>query len=257
MPTDKLIIDTPEQVHLEFVLADIGSRFMAVFLDTIIWLVGLVVLLYAEAKLGGGIFSKLSSFQLWVDALLIFLIFCLFWGYWAAFEALWNGQTPGKRWAGIRVIKETGRPINAFEAIARNLLRVVDLVPFVPPYAVGIVTMLLNSKNRRLGDLVAGTLVVHDKKVQESELFFNTAAKKPEFAVYQAGRLGVAEVELIETFLARRLDIPVEVRQQSALRIANMISAKLGVDPQTRPADNENFLELVVQEFRTRAQYRG
>jgi hypothetical protein len=169
---------------------------------------------------------------------------------------LWNGQTPGKRWAGIRVIKETGRPINAFEAIARDLLRVIDLIPIIPPYAVGIVTMLLNSKNRRLGDFVAGTLVVHDKKAQESDLFFNTAQKKPEFAVYQAGRLGVAEVELIETFLARRLDIPSDVRQQSALRIATMIASKLGLDSQARPADNENFLELVVMEFRNRAQYR-
>ena len=257
MPSDKLIIDTPEQVHLEFVLADIGSRFMAVFADTILWLAGIFTLWIAEAKgLNGAIFSKLPRYQLWGEALLILLIFCLFWGYWAAFEALWNGQTPGKRWAGIRVIKETGRPINAFEAIARNLLRVIDLAPFFPPYAVGIVTMLVNSKNRRLGDLVAGTLVVHDRKAQESDLFFNTATKNPEFAVYQVGRLGVAEIELIETFLARRLDIPPDVRTQSALRIANMISAKLEIDPQTRPADSENFLELVVQEFRNRAQYR-
>jgi len=61
---------------------------------------------------------------------------------------------------------------------------------------------------------------------------------------------------LIETFLARRLDIPPEVRRQSALRIADMICSRLGIDPQTRPADTENFLELIVREFRDRAQYR-
>jgi uncharacterized RDD family membrane protein YckC len=259
MPSDKLTIDTPEQVPLEFVLADIGSRFMAVFADTMIQLLAyLVLFIVDETALGGTLFSRLSSYQLWIEAVLIFLLFCIFWGYYAAFEALWNGQTPGKRWAGIRVIKETGRPINAFEAIARNFLRIIDLVPGIPPYAVGIITMLLNSKNRRLGDFVAGTLVVHDKKAKEADLFFNTntAAKTPEFAVYQAGRLGVPEVELIETFLARRLDIPLEVRKQSAIRIADMISSKLGIDPQARPADNENFLELVVKEFRDRAQYR-
>ena len=257
MPSDKLTIDTPEQVHLEFVLADIGSRFMAVFADSAIQLVVLLLLLIVDrTALGGTLFAHLAGYQVWIEAVLIFLLFCLFWGYYAAFEALWNGQTPGKRWAGIRVIKETGRPINAFEAIARNFLRIIDLIPFFPPYAVGIVTMLLNSKNRRLGDFVAGTLVVHDKKAREADLFFNTAAKTPEFAVYQAGRLGVPEVELIETFLARRLDIPPEVRRQSALRIADMISSKLGIDPQARPADNENFLELVVKEFRDRAQYR-
>ena len=255
MPTDKLIIDTPEQVHLEFVLADIGSRFMAVFADTMIQILLFVVLaIIDETAMGGAIFSRLAGYQLWIKAALIFLNFCIFWGYYAAFEALWNGQTPGKRWAGIRVIKETGRPINAFEAIARNLIRIIDLLPGV--YAVGIVTMLLNSKNRRLGDFVAGTLVVHDKRAQESDLFFNTVEKTPEIALYQAGRLGVPEVELIETFLARRLDIPPDVRKQSAIRIADMICSKLGIDPSSRPADNENFLELIVREFRNRAQYR-
>lgn len=257
MPSDKLTIDTPEQVHLEFVLADIGSRFMAVFADFVIQIVvALVFVIVDETADGGKLLSKMSGAHVWVKAVLIFLNFCLWWGYYAAFEGLWNGQTPGKRWAGIRVIKETGRPINAFEAIGRNLVRFIDFLPIIPPYAVGIVTMLLNSKNRRLGDFVAGTLVVHDNKAQESDLFFNTPEKTSAFPVYQAGRLGVPEVELIETFLARRLDIPADVRQQSAVRIANMISAKLGIDPSSRPADNENFLELVVREFRNRAQYR-
>jgi uncharacterized RDD family membrane protein YckC len=251
VPSDKLTIDTPEQVHLEFVLADIGSRFMAVFADTLIQSVAAFVLILGGAMAGAGT----GRFGIWILAAIIILGFCIFWGYYAAFEALWNGQTPGKRWAGIRVIKETGRPINAFEAIARNLVRVIDLIPGI--YAVGIVTMLLNSKNRRLGDFVAGTLVVHDKKSREGDLFFNTPQQAPEFTVYQAGKLGAPEIELIETFLARRLDIPAEVRRQSGVRIANMISAKLGIDPGARPADNENFLELVVKEFRNRAQYRG
>ncbi|HLJ28879.1 MAG TPA: RDD family protein [Candidatus Angelobacter sp.] len=257
MPSDKLTIDTPEQVHLEFVLADIGSRFMAVFADTVIQILAyLVLVIVDETAMSGAMFSRLSGYQLWIKAAVIFLNFCIFWGYYAAFEALWNGQTPGKRWAGIRVIKETGRPINAFEALARNFLRIIDLLPLVPPYAVGIITMLLNPKNRRLGDFVAGTLVVHDRKAQESDLFFNTPQKTPEIALYQAGRLGVPEVELIETFLARRLDIPPDVRKQSATRIADMICSKLGIDPGSRPADNENFLELIVREFRSRAQYR-
>lgn len=254
MPSDKLTIETPEQVHLEFVLADIGSRFMAVFADTLIQFVLYIALIIIDQfALQGAIFSW-SRYQVWMVAVLIFVYFCIYWGYYAAFEALWNGQTPGKRWAGIRVIKETGRAINVFEAITRNLVRVIDFIPGI--YAVGIVTMLLNSKNRRLGDFAAGTLVVHDRKAKESDLFFNTAEKKGEFTVYQAGRLGVPEVELIETFLARRLDIPPEVRMQSATRIADMICTKLGIDPHARPADTENFLEVIVREFRDRAQYR-
>lgn len=254
MAIDKLTIDTPEQVHLEFGLANLGSRFMAIFADTVIQvIVWATLLIIDETSLGGALFSRLSYYRVWVSALIIFAYFCLFWGYYAAFEALWKGQTPGKRWAGIRVIKDSGRPIDAFEAIARNFLRIIDFFPAF--YGAGIVTMLLTSKNQRLGDLVAGTIVVHERTQKESDLFFNTSLKA-ESVLYQATRLSVQEIELIETFLARRLDIPPEVRKQSAVRIAEMISGKLGIGPESRPPDNENFLEMVVQEFRNHAQFR-
>ena len=252
MPSDKLIIDTPEQVHLEFVLAGIGSRFMAIFLDVLIEIVLYAVLIAITLSLGfSGFFNRDKS--IWWVALLIFVIFCINWGYYAIFEALWKGQTPGKRWAGIRVIKDTGRPINAFEAIARNLVRVVDLFPGF--YGVGVVTMLLNAKSRRLGDFVAGTIVVHESSDRESSLFFNTPTRT-DFTLHQAAGLTLQEAELIETFLARRLEIPPEVRRFNGQRIAEMISARLNIPSEARPADNENFLELMVREFRTRAQYR-
>jgi uncharacterized RDD family membrane protein YckC len=248
---DKLTIDTPEQVHLEFVLAGIGSRFMAVFLDTLIH-----VVLYLVIFLSGLAFALTGRFfsdsPKWVIAIVIFVFFTINWGYYALFEIFWKGQTPGKRWAGIRVIKDSGRPINAFEAISRNLVRFVDWLPSF--YGVGVVTMLLNSKHRRLGDFVAGTLVVHESSDRESNLFFNTG-EKTDFIFPQAAQLTLQEAELIEAFLARRLDIPAEVRLQNGQRITAMISARLGIAPDSRPADNENFLELLVKEFRNRARY--
>jgi uncharacterized RDD family membrane protein YckC len=249
---DKLTIDTPEQVHLEFVLAGIGSRFMAVFLDTLIQIVLYVVLFFMAIGLAAvNDFSKSRS--MWILAVVFFAIFCINWGYYAAFEIFWQGQTPGKRWAGIRVIKESGRPINAFEAITRNLIRVVDLFPGF--YGFGVVTMMLNRKNRRLGDFVAGTIVVHETSERESPVFFNTADSS-QFSYPQAAKLTLQEAELIETFLARRLDIPSQVRFHSAMRITEMVSSRLGIDSGMRPPDNENFLELVVKEFRNRARYR-
>ena len=147
MPSDKLIIDTPEQVHLEFTLAGIGSRFMAIFLDVLIEAaIYLILFLLSLLWLSGGFFSQNRS--VWWTALVTLVIFCINWGYYAIFEALWKGQTPGKRWAGIRVIKDSGRPINTFEAIARNLIRAVDFLPGF--YGVGVLTMLLNSKTRKL-----------------------------------------------------------------------------------------------------------
>jgi uncharacterized RDD family membrane protein YckC len=252
VPSDKLIIDTPEQVHLEFTLAGIGSRFMAVFLDVLIEVVlYLILFLLTYLWINGGPFSATRS--IWWNAFVTVVIFCINWGYYAIFEALWKGQTPGKRWAGIRVIKENGRPINAFEAISRNLVRFIDFLPGI--YGIGVVTMLLNAKNRRLGDYVAGTIVVHETTDRESSLFFNTPTRA-EFTLHQAAGLTVQEAELIETFLARRLEIPPEVRKFNAQRITQMISARLGIPPEGRPPDNESFLELMVREFRNRANYR-
>jgi uncharacterized RDD family membrane protein YckC len=246
---DKLTIDTPEQVHLEFTLAGIGSRFMAAFLDMLIQFVLQAILI--SSAIGLLTLDGFSKSSVWIGAVSVFVFFCINWGYYAAFEILWHGQTPGKRWAGIRVMKESGRPINAFEAITRNLLRVIDWLPGF--YGFGVVTMMLNKKNRRLGDFVAGTLVVHESSDRESAVFFNTPDSTP-YAFPQATRLSLQEVELIETFLARRLDIPPEVRSQSAARITEMVSVRLGIDSGSRPPDNENFLELVVKEFRNRAR---
>ncbi|HET9838615.1 MAG TPA: RDD family protein [Candidatus Angelobacter sp.] len=252
MPSDKLIIDTPEQVHLEFTLAGVGSRFMAVFLDILIEVVlYLILFLLTYLFIAGGPFSPARS--IWWNALVTVVIFCINWGYYAIFETLWKGQTPGKRWAGIRVIKENGRPINAFEAISRNLVRFIDFLPGI--YGIGVVTMLLNAKSKRLGDYVAGTIVVHETSDREASLFFN-APTRAEFTLHQAAGLTVQEAELIETFLARRLEIPPEVRRFNAQRITEMISTRLNIPPEARPPDNENFLELMVREFRNRAQYR-
>jgi uncharacterized RDD family membrane protein YckC len=250
--TDKLIIDTPEQVHLEFVLAGIGSRFMAVFLDTLIEVAIYLVLIFS-ALLWSNIAGFSKGLTIWWEAIFTLVVFCINWGYYATFESLWKGQTPGKRWAGIRVIKDSGRPINAFEAIARNLVRFVDFLPAF--YGIGVVTMLLNAKHRRLGDFVAGTLVVHESSDREASLFFNTQ-EKTVHAFHQAAHLTLQEAELIETFLARRLDIPPEVRRLNGQRIADMISSRLGITAESRPPDNENFLELIVREFRSRARYR-
>ncbi len=249
---DKLTIDTPEQVHLEFSLAGIGSRFMATLLDSIIQL-----LLYIAVFAGAALIASAPLGQvelrdgLWPWRSLPVLSST--WGYYAIFESVWKGQTPGKKWAGIRVIKDSGRPITPFEAAARNLVRIVDYLPGF--YGVGMVTMLLNDKHRRVGDYVAGTLVVHETSDRESALFFNTPANS-QFSIPQASKLTLQEAELIEVFLSRRLDIPPDIRQQNGQRIADMVCTRLGITPDVRPADNENFLELLVKEFRNRASYR-
>lgn len=250
---DKLTIDTPEQIAIELPLAGIGSRFLAIVFDGLLQFIGYVVLVIIALLATGGELKRVwPSAWNWSAAVLMLVVFCLYWGYYAFFETIWNGQTPGKRHAGIRVIKETGRSITAFEAIARNLVRVVDQLPGV--YAVGCVTMFLNKKSKRLGDFVAGTVVVHEKKEETATPFFNLrpGAQLP---VYPVEKLANTDLVLIETFLARRLDLAPAVRTSTAKRIAEHITQKLELPAQPQP-DNEDFLEAVAREYRDSLRYK-
>jgi uncharacterized RDD family membrane protein YckC len=250
---DKLTIDTPEQIAIEFPLAGIGSRFLAIVFDVLVQFIGYVVLALIAALVFGGELKRIwPSAWSWSAAIFILVVFCLYWGYYAFFETIWQGQTPGKRHAGIRVIKDTGRSITAFEAIARNLLRVVDQFPGI--YGVGCVTMFLNKKSKRLGDFVAGTVVVHEKKAEAAEPFFNLQ-QGAQLPVYPVTKLSNTELVVIETFLARRLDLAPEVRASTAKRIAGHIAQKLELQAQPQ-SDNEDFLEAVAREYRDSIRHR-
>jgi uncharacterized RDD family membrane protein YckC len=173
--SDQLNIETPEQVELEFSIAGLGSRFVAILIDSVLiagfYLAVFLVLalVFSSAMAAGGkAGDELDTAGKWVLAAFIFLNFLLVWGYFALFEGLWRGQTPGKRVMKLRVIKDSGRQITFFEALARNLLRFVDYLPGM--YLVGVITMLCNKRNKRLGDLAAGTVVPdqhHDRGAGE------------------------------------------------------------------------------------------
>jgi len=171
----KLTIDTPEQITLEYEIAGPGSRFMALFVDLMIQTVAGIVLMIA-VLIAGVTLSSLFVAGTWTIALLVVFIFLLQWGYFAAFEIFWKGQTPGKRQTGIRVINETGREASVYEAIARNLLRAVDSLPGV--YAVGAIVMFISPQHKRIGDYVAGTIVIHDRKPEDDAIFFNTTSQE-------------------------------------------------------------------------------
>ena len=224
---------------------------MALFVDSLIQFVTIFVLFIVLAIVAAGI-SPSPELGKWAVALYIFVFFLLYWGYFAIFETLWKGQTPGKRKAGIRVIRDSGREITAKEAIGRNLLRSVDLLPGF--YAVGMLSVFLSSQNKRLGDYVSGTVVVHDRPPEESHPFWNTRADD-QTAFVGIEKITPDEIQMIEAFLLRRLDLPPAIRQQSAKRIADHVSTKVeATEDQKR--DLENFLELVVRQFRKSASYR-
>ena len=250
-PIERLTIDTPEQVALEMPLAGLGSRFLGVFYDTLIQsvvylLVGLLMAAIVPRSLEWDSASK------WVIAAVILFFFSLYWGYYAIFESWWKGQTPGKRIVGIRVIKDTGRPITAFEAVARNLVRAIDQVPGI--YGIGIVCAFFDKRNRRLGDLVAGTVVVHDRRESESQPFYNL--KSESAPMIETRDLDLRELEVIEAFLARRLDMNQELRAATARKLADKIDTKIKAAPGTRPSSDEDFLETVALRIRSSQRMR-
>lgn len=259
--TDKLTIDTPEQIALELPLAGIGSRFLALAFDTllqfILGFVGFLLLAWIGSRIGPLTQTKSTPSHVSENvavAIVILFFFCLYWGYFAFFEIIWKGQTPGKRHAGIRVIKESGRPINAFEAVGRNLLRAVDGLPGM--YAVGIVTMFLNVQNKRLGDYVAGTVVVHDKQLQDFRPdFATTTTEQPQETRSEVAQIGADELVLIETYLQRRFELDPMVRLNTADSIVKMVKAKTGVGPEQGQMDDD-FLENVAKQVRDGARFR-
>lgn len=250
---DQLRIDTPEQIALELPLAGIGSRFLALIIDTllqsILYLIGTVVFVFL-IPLGSLLIPGIPASV--GPALGIFFLFCVYWGYFALFESIWKGQTPGKRYAGIRVIKESGRPISAFEAIGRNLMRAIDGLPGV--YGVGLVCMMLNKQNRRLGDFVAGTIVVHEKLTNEVKPAWSTA-KPDQPTTHPVTQITTEELVLIETYLHRRWDFDAIVRTNAAVQIAERISAKTGIKPE--PGQHvDDFLESIARQARDGARFR-
>jgi uncharacterized RDD family membrane protein YckC len=271
--TESHYIDTPEQVELEFNLAGAGSRFVAVLLDHLIvfafFLVEFLVLLLVASAAEASSVKGDERAGKWALAILILLNFAVFAGYFAFFEAWWHGQTPGKKVMKLRVIKDSGRQITLFEALARELLRVVDYLPGL--YLVGVITMMCNKRSKRLGDLAAGTIVIHERLDEGSVLYqtsttlvapvgFTSQPMGQEavapwgqkvtamFPADAVARLDGKDLMVIETFFARMLDLPLETRAAVAYRMVGQMAAKMGVPvPDGNP---ERALEAMVYQKR-------
>ena len=192
----------------------------------------------------------------WVIAILIFLIFVVQFGYYGFFEAIWNGQTPGKRWTHLRVMQDSGRPISVYDAVLRNLLRIVDWLPTL--YAIGIVAILISREKKRIGDFAAGTVVVHEKPLQGVGSIW--AATAPPVSAVQTvnavptAQLSLDELQLIETFFERRASLDPEVRRSMARQIAIKLGDRLNVPSEQRP-DAEKFLEALAEQRRSSARF--
>lgn len=249
-------------------LAGVGSRFIALLVDTLIWGAGLFILGLIVWMLSPALAAFSNISYQWAAALFTFVLFLLNWGYFTLFEAFGNGRTPGKRVAHIRVIQRSGRPIGLIESMARNFVRYIDQIPFF--YAVGVIVMFVTRQHQRLGDLAAGTLVVRDRPQQtplwneaSSRTFtapsFVTVAPIPEphmalnLPAAEIAKLTPSDLEVLEGFFARRLDLPMSTREALAQRIASALQAKSGLELPPG-VSTETFLEAAARQLRDLAR---
>lgn len=152
-----LELETPEHIAFQYQLAGPARRAAAYFVDLLIRGAILVVAALIIAFTSTAATTSLRGFE---TGAMLLLFFALEWGYFVAFDLLNDGASPGKRAFQLRVVHQDGRPITLADSVLRNLLRAADLLPMF--YALGVITMMLDGKFRRLGDLVAQTVVVYE-----------------------------------------------------------------------------------------------
>lgn len=223
-------IRTPEMVRFDFRLAGPGSRFLAWTIDMIVMAATIVAFLLA-----GCIVSSLIAVSVQSEigfAVVIIGVFLIYYGYFAFLEWRWSGKTVGKRFVGLRVIQDNGTRIAPFQAIARNLFRIVDsLAPF---YTIGIGAVLASQRSQRLGDMIAGTIVVREdreavlpkaallKDDAQSRLFEDKALARK-----MSRRLTKDERELLVDSARRADEIDLDVRGRLFQRLAAHFAARL------------------------------
>jgi uncharacterized RDD family membrane protein YckC len=244
---DRYTIDTPENIEFAYDIAGLGSRLVAALVDTA--LIALILaFIYFFATL---INDSLDLSDSLVAAGAAITSFLILWGYYILFEMIWSGQSPGKRLIGLRVVREGGRPITFTGSAIRNLVRLIDFLPFF--YGIGVVVMFIDGRARRLGDLAAGVLVVRERDEVTLESLVRAAALPaavvdPQFEpIGGIDRLLAEEYALIQDFLARRSELGRTTRARLGEQIALGLEQRLG---QSAGADRERFLEQIAAAYR-------
>ena len=250
---EQLSIETPEQIDISFQKAGIGSRFYAALIDTLLLALLVFIGFYVNRNFIMELGDTLGN---WLGALGGILLFALFWSYYMVFEVTMNGQSPGKRALGLRVIKDGGYPIGFADSAIRNLVRVVDFLPLF--YGAGLLAMLITSDWKRLGDLAAGTLVV---KTARTDLKLTGVGSKAEASVHvppqqtftysawiQPELVTENELDVIREYLGRRAMLPKLRRSELGRTIADPIIEKMEGKEEIRSrilVDYDKFLEEV------------
>lgn len=248
---NQVTIQTPESVELDFTLAGIGSRAFALVIDYII----LAFTLLAIIILWGFLSIQLTTIEalatvdadtlnLWVSAILGLLCFAVYVGYFVFFETLWHGQTPGKRFTKIRVIRDDAQPARLFQATLRSLLRPIDDIFFL-----GFFCIALSNREKRIGDWLAGTLVVQTTPPLLSKgVTLNASANSFVAYLIKEGNLANLlpdDFAIVREYLERRSFMTTKARSEVSLNLARQLKAVIHLDTLPSAMTAEQFLEAI------------
>lgn len=222
---------TPEAVPLEFEAANVGSRGVAFLLDALL-LFGVASLLNVGVAL---VVSRAGrGLPGWVVVTVVLVLnFLWFFGYPIALETLWRGRTLGKAAMGLRVVTLEGAPVGFRHAAIRAALGLVDF--WITLGAGAVVSALVTRRHQRLGDLVAGTIVLRERTgaggTPSAARFEVPSGAESYAATLDPSGLRADDYDTLRTFLLRAATLPDDVRRDLAARLAGGLSAKVRHDP--------------------------
>lgn len=242
---EQVNVKTPEHVSLQYKLAGLGSRSSAQILDTLIIALiyaGLFLITYLVEDI---LFSPFFFLADYIIGLIIFLVFFIYWAYFFLFELFMGGRTPGKKIMGIRVIQDNGQSASSLALLVRNLVRIIDFLPVY--YFIGIIMLFLHSKHKRLGDIVGGTLVVHErgkkkrkKKLSAVEKFVQErGVSKEDIEVddWSLKQMNSRDWELMKTYTHRITRVKGYERKQLTHDVASIMHPKVGLQQEGKSSE--------------------
>lgn len=227
-------IETPEHVRFRYRLAGPSQRAAAWLVD--LFIRGLILLALGLAFSALDVFGDASP----GTGLMLIGLFLIEWGYFVAYEMLTGGRSIGKRWLDLRVVKEDGRPLGFGDSLLRNLLRAADFLPM--GYAVGLLVAGSDKRFRRLGDLVAKTMVICDAHSHTlTPLELSPPAQASELrALPLRPPVSADERMAIEALLRRK-----HLSLDRAMELAEILAPELARRMHVRYADPLRFLGLL------------
>jgi uncharacterized RDD family membrane protein YckC len=241
---DRITIPTPEGVSLELTLAGLGSRAIAGAVDLLLkgLLVGALLVVFLAVLGASGALVILPA------AALTMLL------YDVGFEVLAGGRPPGKRLAGLRVVRSSGRPVDIWASMIRNAVRLVDGLPL--SYVPTMISVLVTRRNQRPGDLAADTIVIRDRREVDraKEAVWSPAPQADTFnadagATWDVSAIPAGDLATVRAFLERRHGLEARARARLAAQLDGALRPNVGGADEDDP---ERFLEILYDAKRAR-----